>query len=96
MTRSFVLSCVALSTLLAACTAGSTVLRTGDACGVGGSQSVLGTDRRTADAFAAQRNASGLPARVAGPNDAITFDVNPARLNLILDGGGTVRELACG
>lgn len=81
---------------LAACAGGGTVLRSGDACNAGGSQGIVGSNRAAADAFAAQSNASGAPARVAGPTDALTANVNPSRLNLILDRSGTVISVACG
>lgn len=90
------LAAVAMLAALSACATGGQPLRSGDACGAGASQGVVGSNRASADAFAAQRNAAGTPARVAGPTDAITTDVNPARLNIIVDGGGTVISVACG
>jgi len=87
---------VPLACLLASACTGGTVLRTGDACGVAGAQSVLGANRAAAQGFADQRNGAGMPTRLAGPTDAVTADINPARLTLILDGDGTVRDLACG
>ncbi len=95
MTRLIFLSTTFAAVFVAACTS-TEARRSGDACGVASSQSALGIDRAGADAFAAQRNAGGRPARVAGPTDVVTTGVDPARLNLIVDGDGTVRSLACG
>lgn len=36
------------------------------------------------------------PVRILGPNDLMTMDFNPERLNILTDEAGIVTELSCG
>ena len=61
-----------------------------DLCGAGDYQSLVGSS------IAAVTLPSDLNHRVIGPNDAVTMDYNPERLNIYTDEDGVITEVKCG
>ncbi|MFL9923526.1 I78 family peptidase inhibitor [Herbaspirillum lusitanum] len=65
-------------------------------CDAAGAQKLLG---RTADAdllAQAQQQAGAASARILGPNDAVTMEFNPTRLNLQTDSKRVIVRVVCG
>lgn len=60
-----------------------------DTCNASAHQLLIGKD-------AASALALPEPKRLAGPNDAVTSDFNPARLNVGLDDTDTIISVTCG
>lgn len=60
-----------------------------DTCNAAVHQGLIGMD-------AASALALPEPKRLAGPNDAVTTDFNPSRLNVSLDGTDTIVGISCG
>lgn len=61
-----------------------------DACGASNYQSLLGTN------IAAITLPADLNHRIIGPDDAVTLDHVPSRLNILTDENGVVIEVSCG
>lgn len=61
-----------------------------DLCGAADYQSLVGSN------MAAVTLPAELNHRVIGPNDAVTMDYNPERLNIYTDEDGVVTEVKCG
>ncbi|WP_227285642.1 MULTISPECIES: I78 family peptidase inhibitor [Paracoccaceae] len=62
-----------------------------DACGASGWQALIGEHR---DVLAAMTFPA--PMRVYGPDDAVTMDYSPERLNVIHDEDGIITRVECG
>jgi hypothetical protein len=60
-----------------------------DTCNAAAHQDLIGRD-------AAASLALPEPKRLYGPNDAVTTDFNPARLNVQLDGIDNIVAITCG
>ena len=73
------------------------VLDEGDSCGARGLRSLVGQDGagmaglRVVDAAG-----QPVPVRVVGPDDAVTMDLNPGRVNVRTDAAGTIVAVDCG
>ncbi|NPD14518.1 hypothetical protein HOY34_04795 [Xinfangfangia sp. D13-10-4-6] len=63
-----------------------------DSCGANALAPLLGQDKSALRSLATRRD----PTRVIGPNQAITMDLLPNRLNVMLDGNDKVVQLTCG
>ena len=61
-----------------------------DACGASGYQGLIGQRRTVLDGMTFP-----LRTRVIGPNDAITADYSPERLNIEIGLGGLIERVAC-
>lgn len=61
-----------------------------DECGASGYQGLVGQPRRVLDSMKFP-----LRTRVIGPDDAITADYVPARLNIEYGAGGLIERIAC-
>lgn len=88
-----VLTCSALMLTLAGCDPTPTVPAPNapsDACGASGLQDLLGQPKTvlTTMKFAA-------PLRVIGPDEAITADYNPDRLNIEYNAAGLITKISC-
>lgn len=62
-----------------------------DNCGAASFANLIGQPREAAEA-------APLPvsSRIVGPDDAVTMDFNPERLNVMLDANDIVARLTCG
>lgn len=70
-------------------TAGRAPAITADTCNAAAHQGLVGLD-------AASSLALPEPKRLYGPNDAVTTDFDPARLNVQLDDTDTIIAVTCG
>lgn len=82
--------CLAPGLLLAACAGSFPGLRDAD-CGAARLAEFVG---QPAVEVAAIETPG--PVRILGPNDLMTLDFNPERLNILTDEAGIVTELSCG
>lgn len=62
-----------------------------DTCGAAGFADLIGQPRS-----AAETAALPVDARIVGPDDAVTMDFNPERLNVLLNDNNLVDRLTCG
>lgn len=62
-----------------------------DACGASALQGLIGQPEAVL-----QGMTFGGPLRVIRPGQAVTMDYSAARLNVTLDAGGVIVEIACG
>lgn len=62
-----------------------------DTCGAAGFANLIGQPREAAEAAPLPANA-----RIVGPDDAVTMDFSPERLNVLLDTNNLVDRLTCG
>lgn len=60
-------------------------------CGAGGYRSLVGRDRSVADELMTVQ-----PKRVYGPDEAVTQDYRPDRINFVIGADGTIAEVRCG
>lgn len=73
------------------------VLDEGDSCGARDLRSLVGQQGAgVAGLRIVGRDGLPVPVRVVGPNDAVTQDLNPARVNVRTDAGGTITAVECG
>ncbi|KQU55744.1 hypothetical protein ASG67_06380 [Sphingomonas sp. Leaf339] len=56
----------------------------------------IGTDFKLTMRDDIQYDSNARTARVLRPDDAATMDIQPDRLNILLDDGGKVNDLRCG
>jgi len=63
----------------------------GDACGASAHADLVGQDRSVIASMTFP-----APMRLIGPDDAVTMDFNPERLNVTYDESGTIDRVYCG
>lgn len=61
-----------------------------DGCDASASASLVGSN------VAAVSFPAGMKVRIIRPGDVITMEYNPKRLNLVVDGDGTITRVYCG
>jgi hypothetical protein len=73
------------------------VLDEGDSCGARDLRQLIGQPGAgVAGARIVGADGLPVPVRVIGPDDAVTQDFNPARVNLRTDASGTITAVDCG
>ncbi len=77
--------------VLAACSSAETVDPAADACGAEALANLVGQDMSALSAMTFPDTT-----RFIGPNDAITMDFSPTRLNFDLDEDGVILRVWCG
>jgi hypothetical protein len=60
-------------------------------CGAAGYQNLVGRDRSVAEDLRLVQ-----PHRIYGPDEAVTMDYNPDRLNFVIGEDGNIEEVRCG
>ena len=93
MTRtfSFTAGCAALLALAACVSEPPAVAAEEDQCGASAQQGLIGQSREVLT----EKSFTG-PVRVIGPNQAVTMDFNPERINLETDAVGIITRVFCG
>ena len=94
MTKTTLLSALAAGLLLAACEPvppqPSQPEPAADECGAAGYQGLVGQRREVLSAMTFPMNT-----RVIGPNDAVTADFRPERLNIEYGANGRIEKVSC-